>query len=148
MDLRSTDIALEEALASIKGDDFQDIRFIYAGPPESSILTDEDSGHEKGGLIDNLFGRQLVVSASFEKMDNLKPVTEVDLETSLANDKTILAEKKKKKIKYLHFTNCGDPLILKEDIWIFLAILILSGCNTVSTERNYWDSKGDSQRTD
>ncbi|KAF2892692.1 hypothetical protein ILUMI_13482 [Ignelater luminosus] len=36
-----------------------------------------------------------------------------------------------------------DNIFQKEDIWIFLAILILSGYNTAPTKRDYWDSKGD-----
>ncbi|KAF2892691.1 hypothetical protein ILUMI_13481 [Ignelater luminosus] len=172
------DITLEEALAIIEEDDSQDIRCIYTEHPEQLRAEVE-----------------VVVSASSEKMDNPEPVTEVDLETTLANDKSSSAKKRKvnklkdftwikkdifvtkapfpeadykryrdktpyglfqlffsddvvefllsETIKYSHFTNCGDPLISKEHIWIFSAILILSGYNTAPTKRDYWDSKGD-----
>ncbi|KAF2884413.1 hypothetical protein ILUMI_21792 [Ignelater luminosus] len=120
-------------------DDSEDIRCIYTESPESSIFTNEDSGDEEGGLIDNLSGRQLrvgveVVSASSEKMNNPEPVTEVHLETSLENDKPSSSKKRKKlwrsidfKRRYLDIS--GYPHF----IWI----------NAVPTKRDYWDSKGD-----
>lgn len=39
---------------------------IYIEPPDPNEITDEDSGEEDGGLVDNLCGRQLQASAEIE----------------------------------------------------------------------------------
>ncbi|XP_044766308.1 piggyBac transposable element-derived protein 3-like [Coccinella septempunctata] len=52
-------LTLEEALHMAYDDDI-DVREIFIEPPDSNILTDEDSGEEdSGGMLDNLSGRQL-----------------------------------------------------------------------------------------
>lgn len=49
-------------------DDFDDLNAanIYIEPPDPNEITDEDSGDEDGGLVDNLCGRQLQASAEIE----------------------------------------------------------------------------------
>lgn len=49
-------------------DDFDemDAANIYIEPPDPNEITDEDSGDEDGGLVDNLCGRQLQASAEIE----------------------------------------------------------------------------------
>lgn len=49
-------------------DDFGDLEAanIYIEPPDPNEITDEDSGDEDGGLVDNLCGRQLQASAEIE----------------------------------------------------------------------------------
>jgi len=39
---------------------------IYIEPPDPNEITDEDSGDEDGGFVDNLCGRQLQASAKIE----------------------------------------------------------------------------------
>lgn len=45
--------------------------------------------------------------------------------------------------KYASSKNYPEVHVTKEDLEVFLAILILSGYNTVPSKRNYWDSQGD-----
>lgn len=47
--------------------------------------------------------------------------------------------------RYAVFKECDHPSITKEEIKCFIAILILSGYNSVSNRRLYWDSFGDSK---
>ena len=52
-------------------DDIEDLDAanIYIEPPDPNVLTDEDSGDEDGGLVDNLCGRQLRARAEIEFTD-------------------------------------------------------------------------------
>lgn len=45
--------------------------------------------------------------------------------------------------KYAASKNCPDPCITVQEMKVFIAILILSGYNTVPSKRSYWDSHGD-----
>ncbi|KAK9687500.1 hypothetical protein QE152_g36226 [Popillia japonica] len=57
-------VSLEEALNIVYENDI-DIEEIYIEPPDSNVLTDEDSGEEDdGGLIDNLNRQQLLAKAN------------------------------------------------------------------------------------
>lgn len=59
---------LQEALEMVYNDNVQDI---FIEPPDSNILTDEDSGDEdEGGLIDNLPGSQLRAPAELVMINN------------------------------------------------------------------------------
>ncbi|XP_069669522.1 piggyBac transposable element-derived protein 3-like isoform X2 [Periplaneta americana] len=44
---------------------------------------------------------------------------------------------------YALIKNCMDPKIAFEEMKIFLAILLLSGYNTVPSKRSYWEAGGD-----
>ncbi|KAJ8931621.1 hypothetical protein NQ314_015441 [Rhamnusium bicolor] len=54
-------ISLQEAL-DIAYDE-GDVTDVYIEPPESTVLTDEDSADEDGGVADNLSARQLSAPA-------------------------------------------------------------------------------------
>lgn len=77
---------LEEALNMVYDDDL-DVREIFREPPDSNVLTDEDSAEEdEGGMIDNLNRQQL--SAHIEmKLHNTKieneQVTQTDAVTQV-----------------------------------------------------------------
>ncbi|KAF2883442.1 hypothetical protein ILUMI_22727 [Ignelater luminosus] len=201
MDVRSTDIALQEALAMMEEEDFNVSR-IYTEPPDSNVLTDEDSGEEdNGGFIDNLSGRQLraraeiVLAASCSSnVEVLENIVEEKIQTEDIEIETRSGVSKRKKLSgsvweqqdvcisqktfpecsfsnlrenspldifemifdhevfdliiketanYATFNNCPSANVTLNEMKIFLAILILSGYNTVSTKRNYWDSQGD-----
>lgn len=45
--------------------------------------------------------------------------------------------------KYAAFLNCPNPKISFDEIIAFVAILILSGYNTVPSKNNYWDQGED-----
>lgn len=45
--------------------------------------------------------------------------------------------------KYAAFLNCQDPKISHKEMRVFIAILILSGYNTVPSKRHYWDQGED-----
>ncbi|KAI4459501.1 hypothetical protein MML48_6g00004129 [Holotrichia oblita] len=60
----SSGITLKEALDIAYDESDNELSAIYIEPPDSNILTDEDSGDEDdGGLVDNLSRRQLCVNA-------------------------------------------------------------------------------------
>ncbi|KAK9754666.1 Transposase IS4 [Popillia japonica] len=187
---------MEEALAMISDEDHE-VSQIFMEPPESNVLTDEDSGDEDGGLLDNLSGRQLrvggevVVKNSGEQPEEQTEESEQDG----GHTKTKSDTKKSKKVsvetewiegdlisplvffpnssyetyneeslydtfckifdndiyghliqeteKYAASKSRPEVRVTKQDLEIFLAILILSGYNTVPFKRNYWDSQGD-----
>jgi hypothetical protein len=57
---------LQDALNILEANDEDglDVEGIFIAPPESAVLTDEDSGDEEsGGLVDNLSGKQLLAAA-------------------------------------------------------------------------------------
>ena len=59
---------VKETLDIIYGE--ENVSDIYIGPPDSAILTDEDSGdEEEGGAPDNLSGNQLLAEADLRITD-------------------------------------------------------------------------------
>lgn len=196
---------MEEALALIDEDN-QDVSQIFIEPPESNVLTDEDSGDEEGGIIDNLSGRQLracaeivfksgktynqeedqvvvndpKVSEEQEKNENnnkgqptsrnKRSIIETDWISgdlvrntnsfpsssyrkyremspyeifSMIFDEDVFELLRQETIKYALSKNYPDFNVSNEELHTFLAILILSGYNTVPSKRHYWDSQGD-----
>lgn len=56
-------LTVEDALNILDDFDDLDTENIYIVPPDPNEITDENSGNEDGGLVDNLCGRQLQASA-------------------------------------------------------------------------------------
>ncbi|KAJ8953386.1 hypothetical protein NQ318_023503 [Aromia moschata] len=64
---------LEDALQMVYADDL-DVQEIFIESPDANVFTDEDSGdEEKGGLVDNLSGQQLLAGAELRVN---KPINE------------------------------------------------------------------------
>lgn len=65
--------------------EFQNIDTIYIQPPDADILSDEDSGDEDGGMLDNLSRRQLAVPAEVVFSNDVRlGAEEEDFESSEA----------------------------------------------------------------
>lgn len=82
---------LQEALDIISGEEVEDgreIKALYIAPPESSVLTDEDSGDEdEGGLVDNLSGKQLLADAEIRyTQDEHEMLNELDITSNVQAD--------------------------------------------------------------
>lgn len=72
-------VTLQEALEMAYDDD---VEAVFIEPPNSNVLTDEDSGDEdEGGTINNLSGPQLRAPAEV-KLKNNKRITEPKPSTS------------------------------------------------------------------
>lgn len=68
-------------------EDGKNIEGIFIAPPDSAILTDEDSGDEDdGGLVDNLSGKQLLAGAEIRFNRNNDSSVDVDEENNVAAD--------------------------------------------------------------
>ncbi|KAG8232458.1 hypothetical protein J437_LFUL012104 [Ladona fulva] len=66
-------LSLEEALRILAEDEDSEVEVadVFISPPEGNELTDEDSADEdKGGLVDNLTGRQLQAEAEIRLTSN------------------------------------------------------------------------------
>lgn len=163
-------------------DDTLDVEQIYIEPPDTSELTDEDSGEEDGGgIVDNLSGSQLRAPAeiqvavrdfipdeaeSFAKIDHTqvdwiegdfqarpkhfprfsyqeyKDYTPTEV-FELFMDNDIIDFLVSESNKYGLFKNMPDPMISRDEIKCFLAILVNSGYNTLPGKKYYWDQKED-----
>ncbi|XP_046404157.1 piggyBac transposable element-derived protein 3-like [Ischnura elegans] len=146
-------MTLQEVLSALE-DDQDDVLGIYIEPPESNVLSDEDSAEEDGGgFIDNLSGRQLRAGAEILVSTQRGECESDGLETS---DKRV--NSKRKKVKRVLTTWKDEDLCSKvfaalqnfrnlnitvAEMKVFLGILILSGYNNVPSKRDYWDSSGD-----
>ncbi|KAJ8937699.1 hypothetical protein NQ314_011755 [Rhamnusium bicolor] len=182
-------LTLSEALDMVYADEniANQVDEIFIEPPETNVVTDEDSADEdEGGMIHNLTGRQLRAPVEVKLIDNtrlcdnsVEPSTvpeeppastaEVIHEEHLVTDRAAQANYSQyehlsyvdiferffdnKIIEYLVeetqryaiFLNQPDPKISANEIKCFLAILILSGYNTLPSKRMYWDLKDDAK---
>ncbi|XP_046401626.1 piggyBac transposable element-derived protein 3-like [Ischnura elegans] len=125
-------MTLQEVLSALE-DDQDDVLGIYIEPPESNVLSDEDSAEEDGGgFIDNLSGRQLRAGAEILVSTQRGECESDGLETSDKRSKD-----------YAALQNFRNLNITAAEMKVFLGILILSGYNNVPSKRDYWDSSGD-----
>lgn len=175
-------LSLQEAIDMAYSDQ---VEAIYIEPPDSNVLTDEDSGDEDaGGSMENLSGAQLRAPAEVRLLntDNIAtPSTsttkttektkqtfewiEGDLESQkkdfpdpdftiyqeltpielleLFFDDDLISFLIEETSRYALYKNMLDPKVSKNEMKVFLAILIVSGYVVLPGKRYYWESQGD-----
>ncbi|XP_046393650.1 piggyBac transposable element-derived protein 3-like [Ischnura elegans] len=105
-------MTLQEVLSALE-DDQDDVLGIYIEPPESNVLSDEDSAEEDGGgFIDNLSGRQLRAGAEILVSTQRGECESDGLETS---DKRV--NSKRKKVKRVLPTWKDEDLCVKKSLF-------------------------------
>ncbi|KAJ8954297.1 hypothetical protein NQ318_005880, partial [Aromia moschata] len=137
-------LTLSEALDMVYADEniANQVDDIFIEPPETNVETDEDYADEdEGGMIHNLTGRQLRAPVEVKLIDNtrlcdnsVEPST-VPEEPSASTAEVIHEE------HLMQTEQHPDPKISANEIKCFLAIIILSGYNTLPSKRMYWDLK-------
>ncbi|XP_046408944.1 piggyBac transposable element-derived protein 3-like [Ischnura elegans] len=60
-------------------------------------------------------------------------------------DEEVIAHLVQESNKYAQFCNCNNPNIIPEELKVFVAILFLSGYNTVPSKRHYWEATQDTR---